>query len=141
MAASGISTVATCLPLFATKTVILNRFAAVLSVTMGIGLLYVLLFLAPMMGMFGPLVTKTRAPVTASVLSRSMTVLLNSKAVRFILVCIFALVTLVRPTFLIRPPFGSMISWVATLFLDRQTCRPTNCWTYCWGCSVCLLCV
>lgn len=96
MAASGISTVATCLPLFATQTLILNRFAAVLSITMGIGLAYVLLFLAPMMAMFGPLVAKNRAPVTATVLNRSMTVILNSKAVRFILVCLLALVTLVR---------------------------------------------
>ena len=97
MAASGLSTVATCLPLFATETVILNRFAAVLSITMGIGLAYVLLFLAPMMAMVGPVVTKTRAPVTASVLSRSLTVLLNSKAVRFMVVCMLALLTLVRP--------------------------------------------
>jgi hypothetical protein len=96
MAASGLSTVATCLPLFATVTVILNRFAGVLALTMGIGLAYTLLFLAPMMGMFGPLVTKTRAPVTASVFHRSLTVLLNSKAVRFILVCLVAFLTLVR---------------------------------------------
>lgn len=95
MAASGVSTVATCLPLFATETLILNRFAAVLSITMGIGLAYVFLFLAPMMGMFGPLVSKSRAPVTASVLNRSLIVLLNSKAVRFILVCGLAFITLV----------------------------------------------
>jgi hypothetical protein len=96
MVASSVSTVATCLPLFATKTVILNRFAAVLAVTMALGLAYVVLFQVPMMGMFGPLVTKNRAPMDASVLKRTFTVLLNSKAVRFMIVCVLALITLVR---------------------------------------------
>lgn len=96
MIASGFSTVATCLPLFATRTLILQRFAAVLSVTMALGLAYVLLFLTPMIAMFGPVNTRTKPPPAATLTKRTIAAVLRSRAVRFILVCMLGLAVMVR---------------------------------------------
>lgn len=54
MFASASSTVITTTPLFAAQTLILNRFASVIFVTMLIGLMYVVLFMTPMLAMLGP---------------------------------------------------------------------------------------
>lgn len=98
MVASAASTVITTTPLFAATTLILKRFAAVIFVTMIVGLAYVLLFLTPVLAMFGPGTArardKTMVPSYWAVLKDH---LVNSKAVRLFLVVVLMLIAMVRP--------------------------------------------
>lgn len=98
MVASAASTVITTTPLFAATTLILKRFASVIFVTMIVGLAYVLLFLTPVLAMFGPgqarARDKTLVPSYWVVLKQH---LLDSKAVRLFLVIVIMLIAMVRP--------------------------------------------
>jgi hypothetical protein len=96
MFASGVSSVVTMTPLFATKTVILKRFAAVIAVTMSVGLLYTFVFLLPLMGILGPTKGHTSASGKGGFWRRVGMTLYLSKAVRFIVMCVILAATLVR---------------------------------------------
>eukprot|EP00892_Ulva_mutabilis_P004434 jgi/Ulvmu1/2362/UM013_0210.1 len=95
MVASAVSTVITTTPLFAATTLILKRFSAVIFVTMIVGLAYVLLFLTPVLAMFGPGKArqrdKTMVPSYWKVLVEHI---LNSKAVRLFAVIVLMLIAM-----------------------------------------------
>jgi hypothetical protein len=96
MLASGISTVLTTTPLFATKTLILKNFASVIAVTMSVGLLYTFIFLVPLMGLCGPKQGHTRQSDEGGFTKRVLATMYLSKAVRFIVVCALLALALVR---------------------------------------------
>lgn len=97
MVASAFSTVVTTTPLFAAATLILKRFAAVIFVTMLVGLAYVVLFLTPMLAMFGPGPQKKKVINENTRLHVVVTdMLLHSKGVRFVGVAVLAVLILVR---------------------------------------------
>lgn len=97
MVASAVSTVITTTPLFAATTLILKRFAAVIFVTMLVGLAYVVLFLTPVLAMFGPGRARQRdKTMVPSYWKVFVEHLLNSKAVRLFAVIIFMLIAMVR---------------------------------------------
>jgi hypothetical protein len=87
MIASGLSTIITTTPLFATQTLILQTFAYVIAITMLVGLIYVFLFLAPTIGMFGPSAAYRGPTAEGPTWKRVLRMLFLSKAVRFIFVC------------------------------------------------------
>lgn len=100
MFASAASTVITTTPLFATQTLILNRFASVIFVTMLIGLAFVVLFMTPMLAMFGP---GYKAPAEDSLLQKDQPLakiiqvsLLRSFAVRFLMITVVTILIFVR---------------------------------------------
>jgi hypothetical protein len=97
MVASAASTVICTTPLFAAVTLILNRFAAVIFVTMVVGIIYVILFMVPMLAMFGPgpkkkVVMSEDTPLHVVVKDE----LLKSKGVRFVVTTVIAVLVLVR---------------------------------------------
>lgn len=97
MMASAVSTVITTTPLFAAVTLILNRFASIIFVTMLVGLAYVFLFLTPMLAMFGPGFRRRKVISQDTPLHKVVTdLLLKSKGVRFIGVAFIAVLILVR---------------------------------------------
>lgn len=97
MVASAFSTVITTTPLFAASTLILKRFAAVIFITMLVGLGYVVLFLTPMLAMFGPGVRKKREITEDTPLREVVAdMLLKSKGVRFVGMAVLAVLILVR---------------------------------------------
>lgn len=97
MVASAFSTVITTTPLFAASTLILKRFAAVIFITMLVGLIYVILFLTPMLAMFGPGVQKKRDITESTPLYEVVKdTLLRSKGVRFVGMAVLAVLALVR---------------------------------------------
>ena len=124
MIASAISTVITTTPLFAAATLILKRFAAVIFVTMLVGLAYVILFLTPMLAMFGPGPQKKKVIDEETPLHTVVTdLLLRSKGVRFVGVAVIAVLILVR----FLSPFSSVQAWHmhATLYavcIDEVLC-------------------
>lgn len=119
MSASAISTVITTTPLFATQTLILNSFASVIAITMSVGLLYVWLFLTPLIGMFGPKTVHSDAGMKgdAPLWKRVLHTLYMSKAIRFIVVCALLYIFLVRPH--TPPGFGLAFACIALLAQRR----------------------
>jgi hypothetical protein len=99
MTASAMSTVITTTPLFAALTLILRRFAAVIFITMLVGLAYVFLFMTPLLAMFGP-GPKRKKVITERTPLRVVVVdfLLQSKGVRFVGVAVVSVIVLVRPS-------------------------------------------
>jgi hypothetical protein len=96
MVASAASTVITTTPLFAAVTLILNRFAAVIFVTMVVGIVYTVLFMTPLMAMFGPGPAKKKEVNEDTPLHVVVTdMLLKSKGVRFIGTAVIAVLVLV----------------------------------------------
>ena len=122
MAASAISTVITTTPLFATQTLILNSFAYVIAITMSVGLLYVWLFLTPMVGMLGPKAAHSDAGVggDAPLWKRVMHTLYMSKAIRFIVVCALLYLFLVRCA---CPTRAAGVWWRRQACIAAATCR------------------
>ena len=96
MLASGLSTILTTTPLFATETRILKNFGAVIAVTMTVGILYVFLFLSPAMGLLGPSRAYAEPSAAGPLWKRIGAALYQSKAVRFIVVVAFMFLLLVR---------------------------------------------
>jgi uncharacterized oligopeptide transporter (OPT) family protein len=89
--------VVTTTPLFAAVTLILQRFAAVIFVTMLVGLVYVLLFLTPLLAMFGPGYKPKKQITEDTPIARVVTdMLLHSKGVRFVVVTVISILALVR---------------------------------------------
>jgi hypothetical protein len=101
MFASGASTVITTTPLFAVQTLVLNRFAAVILVTMVTGLAYVVLFMAPLLAMFGPGYNKKahedlmQKDLPLEKIIRAS--LIRSMSVRFLLIIVITILVFVRP--------------------------------------------
>jgi hypothetical protein len=108
MLASGASTVITTAPLFGAQTLILNRFAAVILVTMLAGITFVILFMTPMLAMFGPgYKKKAHADIMQQDLPLEKilrTSILKSMSVRFLLVTVITILVFVRPPLLLRGP-------------------------------------
>lgn len=131
MFASAASTVISTAPLFAAQTLILNRFALVIFVTMVISLMYVVMFMTPMLAMFGPghdvhahkdLMKKKDLPLEKTIRET----LLHSIAVRLLLIVVVTIVVFVRPPFLpqIRIHNSGSVVFVEAV---GPKYRPTSC--------------
>lgn len=131
MVASAMSTVITTTPLFAAVTLILQRFAAVIFVTMIVGLLYVLFFLTPMLAMFGPGWKAQKKITEDTPITKVVTdMLITSKGVRFVLVTVITILVLVRPL----APLVSLISSCAMLLGLRAGLAACMCGVCQWAC-------
>ena len=98
MVASAVSTVLTCVPLFFTQLLVLNKFAGVIAVTMFVGLVFAFLFLVPLMAMFGPDHAHVHDEAVREwpKLKQVLYLLSQSKAVRFVACAIILIIFMVR---------------------------------------------